>query len=53
MLKNINENKKKLYEIDKTDYIIQPMSRLVTLIHTIKLILDFNDTIQLDLVWKI
>ena len=48
------KNKKKLYEQDKTlpyyDFVIQPNDRRIDLIDAINLILDFNKTIQLDLV---
>ena len=54
IVNNINENKEKLYEKDKTDpfynYVIQPSNRCNNLIDAINLILDFNKTIQLDLV---
>ena len=53
-VKNSNKNKEKLYEQDETgpyhDWVIQPNSRRIDLIDAIKLILDFNETIQLDLV---
>ena len=49
-----NENKEKLYEKDETDpfydYVVQPSDRRNNLIDIINLILDFNKTIQLDLV---
>ena len=47
IVKNINENnKKKLYEEgDFRDYVIQPTSRRVILVHAINLILDFNEAI--------
>ena len=52
--KNINKNKEKLYEQDETDpfhnWMILSNSRNIDLIDTIKLILNFNETIQLDLV---
>ena len=51
IVKNINENKEKLYEMGPLhDWVIQPNSRHIDLIDAIKLILDFNKTIQLDLV---
>ena len=57
IVNNINENKEKLYETDKTgetapycDDLIQPSDRSINLIETINLILDFNETIQSDLV---
>ena len=31
---------------------IQPSDRRINLIDAIKLIFDFNETIQLDMVWK-
>ena len=53
-VKNSNKNKEKLYEQDETDpfhdWVIQLNSRRIDLIDAIKLILDFNETIQLDLV---
>ena len=56
IVNNINENKEKLYEKDETDsfydYVIQPSDQGNDLIEAINLILDFNKTIQLDLVWK-
>ena len=46
----------KLYEEDETsacyDYVIQPNDRRNNLIEAINVILDFNEAIQLDLVWK-
>ena len=36
---------------DFNDWVIQPNSQDINLLDTIKLILDFNETIQLDLVW--
>ena len=59
IVNNINENKEnlceeKLYEEDETsafyDYVIQPNNRRINLIEAIDLILDFNETIELDLV---
>ena len=35
---------------DFNDWVIQPNSQDINLLDTIKLILDFNETIQLDLV---
>ena len=52
IVNNIKENKEKLYEEKEDDYVIQPSDRLNNLIDAIDLILDFNETIQLDLVWK-
>ena len=50
IVNNIKENKEKLYEEKEDDYVIQPSDRLNNLIDAIDLILDFNETIQLDLV---
>ena len=55
-VENINENKEKLYEKDERgpfyDYVIQPIDWRNNLIEAINLILDFNETVQLDLLWK-
>ena len=51
IVKNINKNKDKLYEMDSpSNFLIQPNDQRINLIDAIKLILDFNETIQLDLV---
>ena len=56
IVNNINENKEKLYEKDETsafyDYAIQPSDWHNNLIEAINVILDFKETVQLDLVWK-
>ena len=53
IVKNINKNKKNLYEQDETDpfhdWMIQPSDQRFNLIDAIKLILKFNEAIQLDL----
>ena len=50
---NIEKSKDKLLEIDNfNDWVIQPSDQRIDLIDAINLILDFNETIQLDLVWK-
>ena len=61
IVNNIYENKEKLYE-EKLyeedemsafyDYVIQPSDWCNNLIEAINVILDFNETILLDLVWK-
>ena len=52
IVKNINENKEKLYEMDPFhDWVIQPNSQCINLIDAYNLILKFNETIQLDLIW--
>ena len=48
---NINKNKDKLDEQDDfSDQVIQPNDQRINLINAIVLILNFNETIQLDLV---
>ena len=51
IVKNIEKSKDKLLEMDDfNDWVIQPNSQRISLPDTIKLIPDFNETIQLDLV---
>ena len=51
IVNNIEKNKDKLYkEDDSYDYVVQPSDRRTDFIDAIKLILDFNKTIQLDLI---
>ena len=51
IVNNINKYRNKLYEKDDfCDWMIQPNSRRIDLIDAIKLILNFNETIQLHLV---
>ena len=51
IVKNINKNKDKLDEMDSFyNFTIQPGNRHIDLIDAIDLILDFNETIQLDLI---
>ena len=51
IVKNINKNKEKLYKMNSFyDWVIQPNSQHINLNDFIKLILYFNETIQLDLV---
>ena len=50
IVKNINKNKDKIYEQQRGDWVIQPGDRRINLKYTIDLILDFNETIQLDLI---
>ena len=52
IIKNINKNKDKIYEQKRGDLVIQPSDRRINLKQDIHLILNFNDTIQLGLVWK-
>ena len=50
IVKNIDKNKDKLFEMDEfNNWVIQPQKR-ADLKFAIDLILDFNETIQLDLV---
>ena len=51
IVKNIIENKEKLYEMDPFhDWVIQPNSQRINLIDAYNLFLKFNETIQLDLI---
>ena len=53
MLTILKKYKGKLNEVDDDDnHVIQPSNQHIDLIDAIKLILDFNETIQLDLAWK-
>ena len=53
MLTILKKNKDKLYEHDGFyDFMIQPNNQRIDLIDAVKFILNFNETIQLDLVWK-
>ena len=52
IVNDIHKNKDKLYKKDKfNDWVIQAQ-QISDLKYTIDLILNFNETIQLDLVWK-
>ena len=51
IVKNIEKNKEKLFEMKGgNDWVIQPNNQRFDLIDAYKLILKFNETIQLDLV---
>ena len=51
IVKNINKNKGKFFKMDSFyDWVIQSSDRRFNLIDSINPILDFNETIQLDLV---
>ena len=56
IVNNINKNEQKLCEKCETpdgrDWVIQPNGQCIDLIDAIKLILNLNETTQLDLVWK-
>ena len=44
IVKKINKNKDKLFEMDSSDnFVIQPSDRRINLIDVIRLILDFNE----------
>ena len=48
IVQNINKNKDTMlqcYKQKRDDWVIQPSDRSINLIHAIKLILDFNETI--------
>ena len=52
IFKNIEKNKDKLLEMDDFgDWVFQPNSQCIDLLDTAKFILNFNKTIQSDLVW--
>ena len=49
IVSNIKKNRDKLYEQDNfNNWMIQPSDRHIDLIDTVKLILGFNERIQLD-----
>ena len=52
IVKNIEKNKDKLFEMKNysNEWVVQPNSQCINLLDTIDLILDFNETIQLNLV---
>ena len=51
LAKNIEKNKAKLFEMDEfNDWVTQPSDQHINLKDIIDLVLDFNKTIQLDLV---
>ena len=51
IVKNINKLNNKHFERDDfNDWVIQPNSQRIDLLDTVKLILNLNDTIQLNLV---
>ena len=51
LAKNIEKNKAKLFEMDEfNDWVTQPSDQQINLKDIIDLVLDFNKTIQLDLV---
>ena len=51
IVKNIKENKEKLFEMDPFyNWVIQPNNQQINLVDAIKLIVGFNETSQLDLV---
>ena len=52
ILKNINKNKDKIYEQKRGDWVIQSGNLRADVKYTTNLILHFNKTIQLNLVWK-
>ena len=51
IVKNIGKNKNKPSETDEFyEFVVQPRSRCINLIDSIDLILNFHETIQLDLI---
>ena len=52
IVNDIHKNKEKLLEMDDSnDWVIQPNNQRINLLYTVDLILNFNETTQLDLVW--
>ena len=51
IVNDIHKNKEKLLEMDDSnDWVIQPNNQRINLLYTVDLILNFNETTQLDLV---
>ena len=51
IVKNIGKNKNKPSEMDEFyEFVVQPRSRCINLVDSIDLILNFHETIQLDLI---
>ena len=50
IVKNINKNNKLFEQDDFGDWVIQPSDQHINLKDSIDLILNFNETIQLDLI---
>ena len=51
IVNDIHKNKEKLLEMDDSnDWVIQPNNQRINLPYTVDLILNFNETTQLDLV---
>ena len=50
IINNINKNKDELYREKRGNWVIQPNTQRIDLVDALKLILDFNETIQLNLV---
>ena len=50
LINNVKKNKDKIYEQVYSQFVIQPASKRGDLIDAVKIILEFNESIQLDLV---
>ena len=50
LINDIKKNEDKIYERDKYKYIIQPAHKLGDLLDAVKIILEFNETIQLHMI---
>ena len=50
LINNIEKNKDKIYEWEYSKFVIQPAYKRDDLIDAVKIILEFNETIQLDLI---
>ena len=50
LINDIEKNQDKIYEQEYSKFIIQPQYKRGDLIDAFKIILEFNETIQLDLI---
>ena len=50
LINDIEQNKDKIYEQEYSKFVIQPPYKRGDLIDTVKIILEFNETIKVDLI---
>ena len=50
LINDIEKNKDKIYEQEYSKFVIQPAHKRGDLIDAVKIILEFNETIQLDMI---
>ena len=50
LINDIEKNRDKIYEQEYCRFVIQPAYKCGDLIHAVKIILEFNESIQLHLV---